>query len=157
MRQALELIASIVICELVGVIGGLFTAPAIATWYNLLRKPSFNPPAWVFGPVWTALYLMMGVAAFLVWRKGWGNAQVKVALVVFGLQLLLNFLWSPVFFGMRSPLGGLLVIVPLWGAILATIVLFARVSVPVAVLMVPYLLWVSFATVLNYALYLLNA
>jgi tryptophan-rich sensory protein len=156
MKTALRILAAIVICELAGVIGSMFTAPAIPGWYAGLAKPSFNPPNWVFGPVWTTLYAMMGLAAYLVYEKGWNRPEVRKALTVFGVQLVLNALWSVVFFGGRQLLGGVVVIVLLWLMILLTIRLFSRTSRPAAYLLVPYVLWVSFATVLNVSLYLLN-
>jgi tryptophan-rich sensory protein len=156
MKTALRILLAIVICELAGVIGSMFTAPAIPGWYAGLAKPSFNPPNWVFGPVWTALYAMMGLAAYLVYEKGWNRPEVRKALTVFGVQLVLNALWSVVFFGGRQLLGGVVVIVLLWLMILLTIRLFSRTSRPAAYLLVPYMLWVSFATVLNVSLYLLN-
>ena len=137
-------------------IGSLATVRAIPTWYKGLAKPSFNPPAWLFGPAWTVLYLLMAVAAFLVWKQGFGAAGVKLALAVFLAQLVLNCLWSILFFGLRSPLAGLADIVVLWLAILATIVLFFRVSVPAGVLLLPYIAWVSFAAMLNGAILALN-
>jgi benzodiazapine receptor len=154
--EALQLVISIIACQLAGVIGGLFTGPAIPTWYATLRKPSFTPPGWVFGPVWVTLYVLMGVAAFLVWRKGFDNSQVRIALATFAVQLLLNALWSVVFFGQRSPTGGLVAIGLLWIAILLTIIAFARLSSVAALLLAPYILWVSFAAVLNGAIVRLN-
>ena len=137
-------------------IGSLATVRAIPTWYKGLVKPSFNPPDWLFGPAWTLLYLLMAVAAWLVWKQGIGAAGVRLALAVFLLQLILNTLWSVLFFGMRSPLAGLVHIVVLWLAIIATIVLFFRVSVPAGTLLLPYIVWVSFAAVLNAAVLRLN-
>jgi len=137
-------------------IGSLATVRAIPTWYKGLTKPSFNPPAWLFGPAWTVLYLLMAVAAWLVWKQGIGAAGVKLALAVFLAQLTLNTLWSILFFGLRSPLAGLVDIVVLWLGIIATIVLFFRVSVPAGVLLLPYIAWVSFAAVLNAAILRLN-
>ena len=102
-NNTLKLIIAIVACELAGIVGSIFTASAIPTWYATLAKPALNPPAWVFGPVWTTLYALMGVAAFLVWRKGWERKEVKTALGIFGIQLALNVLWSIVFFGLHSP------------------------------------------------------
>ena len=137
-------------------IGSLATVRAIPTWYKGLAKPSFNPPEWLFGPAWTVLYLMIAVAAWLVWKQGIGAAGVKVALAMFLVQLVLNCLWSVLFFGLRSPLAGLLDIIVLWLAILATIVLFFRVSVPAGVLLLPYIGWVTFAAILNAAILRLN-
>ncbi len=155
-REYLGLIVAIVISELAGVVGSLFTTRAIPTWYAGLVKPAVNPPGWVFAPVWTALYLCMGVAAFLVWRKGWGSQQGKVALALFAVQWVLNAGWSIIFFGLHNPQAAFMEIVLLWIAIVATIVAFARVHKPAAWLLAPYLAWVSFATYLNYALWKLN-
>ncbi len=150
----MKLVAAIVACEGAGLIGSVFTFKAIPTWYAGLAKPGFSPPNWVFGPAWGTLYLLMAVAAFLVWRSS-GRLAVG-ALAVFLVQLLLNLAWSIVFFGMRSPGGGVLVIIALWLAILATLLSFYRISVPAAWLLVPYILWVTFAAVLNIAVWLLN-
>jgi len=151
-----KLLASIAACQLAGFLGSQFTRSAIPSWYAQLQKPSFAPPNWLFAPMWISLYLMMAVAAYLVWHKGLGFKGVGTALTVFLVQLLLNALWSPVFFGLRSPLAGAVVIVVLWLAILATIIAFAKISQPAAWLLVPYLLWVSLATVLNISIYFLN-
>lgn len=156
MKRAIRLAVSVVVCELAGIIGSLFTAPSIPGWYAGLAKPSFNPPNWIFGPVWTALYAMMGVAAFLVYEKGPKNREVKRALAVFAAQLLLNALWSIVFFGAHMILAAAVVIVLLWAGILASIVLFRPISKAAAWLLVPYILWVSFATALNVSFYVLN-
>jgi translocator protein len=141
---------------LASAVGSFATVRAIPTWYKGLAKPSFNPPAWLFGPAWTLLYLLMAVAAFLVWRQGLMAPGVKLALVVFLVQLVLNALWSIFFFGLRSPLAGLVDIIVLWLAILATIILFFPVSVPAGILLLPYIIWVSFAAVLNAAILRLN-
>jgi translocator protein len=141
---------------LASAIGSFATVRAIPVWYEGLAKPSFNPPAWLFGPAWTVLYLMMAVAAWLVWKQGLGAAGVKLALLVFLVQLVLNTLWSILFFGLRSPLAGLVDIIAMWLAILATIFLFFRVSVPAGFLLLPYIAWVSFAAVLNAAILRLN-
>ncbi len=154
--DVLGIAIAVIVCELVGIVGAVFTAPAIPTWYASLVKPSFTPPGWLFGPVWTTLYALMGIAAFIVWRRGLAVAGVKAALLLFVVQLLLNALWSPVFFGVHSPSGGLAIILALWVAIVATIALSAGVSKAAAVLLVPYLLWVSFATVLNFSIWRLN-
>ena len=155
-QDSFGLVSAIVISQLVGAIGSLFTAQAIPTWYATLAKPALNPPAWVFGPVWTTLYVLMGVAAFLVWRKGWARREGKIALAVFVGQLLLNTLWSVLFFVLHSPGGALIEIVLLWGAIVATIIAFAKISKLAAWLLAPYLAWVSFAIYLNYAFWSLN-
>jgi benzodiazapine receptor len=137
-------------------IGSFATVRAIPTWYKGLVKPAFNPPDWLFGPAWTLLYLLMAVAAWLVWKQGIGAAGVRLALAVFLVQLILNALWSVLFFGLRSPLAGMVDIIVLWLAILATIILFFRVSVPAGVLLLPYIAWVSFAAVLAAAILRLN-
>ncbi len=152
----LKLALALMVCLLAGALGALFTTPAIPTWYAGLSKPSFSPPNWLFAPVWTLLYVLMGGAAYLVWMKGWKQREVRAALGVFGVQLVLNFLWSVAFFGMHSPLYGLVVIAALWAAIALTIVRFRGVSRPAAWLLVPYLLWVSFAAYLNYSVWALN-
>ncbi len=151
-----RLIISLALCQLAGIIGSIFTTPAIPTWYASLKKPGFSPPNWVFGPVWITLYVLMGIALFLVWRKGLDIRYVKSGVMFFGVQLTFNVLWSVVFFGLKSPLGGLLVISILWILILLTMLEFYKVSELAGALLMPYLLWVSFATILNSSLYLLN-
>ena len=146
----------ILLCLSAGGIGSAFTAPAIPGWYATLTKPSFSPPNWVFAPAWTLLYILMGLAAAMVWQKGLQNPQVRTALVVFLLQLILNMLWSVLFFGLRSPLYGLVDILFLWGMILVTIAQFSKVSLPAAALLIPYILWVTFASGLNIGIFLLN-
>ena len=154
-------IVKLVICcavpLLVGIMGSLFmTADTLGNWYANLHKPSFNPPNWIFGPVWTTLYILMGISAFLVWRKGLENKLVRVALVCFIVQLFLNAIWTPLFFGLHSPLLGLIDIILLLSAIDLTTILFLRISKPAALLLVPYVLWVLFATILNASIYLSN-
>jgi len=156
MKKAVGIAVSIVVCELAGLIGSLFTTPAIPGWYAGLTKPSFNPPSWVFAPVWTALYAMMGLAAWLVYDKGFKRPEVKKALTVFAVQLLLNTLWSIVFFGAHQIFASVIVIVLLWAMILWTILLFRRISRAAAWLLVPYILWVSFASILTVSVYVLN-
>ncbi|TWT39386.1 TspO/MBR family protein [Blastopirellula retiformator] len=150
--QVVALLLAVGLCVGVGVAGALFTTPKIPTWYAGLEKPPWTPPNYLFGPVWTTLYILMGIAAWLVWRKG----DSGVALTFFGVQLALNAIWSPIFFGLESPLLGLLVIVPLWLMIGVTIYGFARRWWPAALLLVPYLLWVSYASCLNFAIWRLN-
>ena len=156
MNDTVKLVISIATPLAVGGLSGFATARGVATWYPTLTKPSFNPPAWVFGPAWTLLYIMMGVAAFLVWRKGLEVDGVKIALTVFGIQLALNGLWSILFFGMQAPGLALAEIIVLWIAIGATTVLFWRVVPAAGALLLPYWGWVSFATVLNASLWWLN-
>ncbi len=155
-NNALKLFASIIICQLAGIVGSFFTVPAIPGWYAELTKPALNPPTWVFGPAWTMLYILMGVALFLIWQKGLREKRIKTALAVFAVQLLLNTLWSVVFFGLQSPGWALLNIAVLWAAILWTIVVFYKISKPASYLLVPYILWVSFALYLNYSIWVLN-
>lgn len=154
--DVLKLIVSIVVCQLAGVIGGLFTASSVDTWYVTLIKPAFNPPNWLFSPVWITLYAFMGVALFLVWRKGFQTGGVKSAIVFFAGQLALNTLWSILFFGLQMPLVAFIEIVFLWGFILITLLKFTKISKLSGLLLVPYLLWVSFAAVLNFFLWYLN-
>lgn len=156
MKNIGKLIIVIIICELVGIAGSIFTVPAISNWYLTLNKPSFSPPNWIFGPVWTLLYLLMGVSVYLIWNKGLKNRKIREALVIFSAQLFLNFLWSFLFFGLRSPILGLINIVALWLVILLTIVKFHQFSKPAAYLLFPYLLWVSFASLLNFSILLMN-
>jgi benzodiazapine receptor len=155
--DVLKLFASIAACQLAGVIGSVFTASAVPAWYDALKKPPFTPPGWVFGPAWISLYLLMGVAAFMVWSRGLDDSRVRIGLSVFIAQLLLNALWSPLFFGLRSPLAGLVDIVLLWGLIILTMVYFFKVSTAAGILLVPYILWVSFAAVLNFSILVLNS
>lgn len=151
-----KLIISILLCQITGTLGALFTAPAIPTWYATLIKPSFVPPNWTFSVVWPTLYLLMGIALYLVWEKGWKLAEVRTAMGIFGMQLFLNFMWSLLFFGLRSPLYGFGGIVALWVAILVNIWLFYRISKTAGLLLIPYILWVSFAAALNYSIWMLN-
>jgi len=156
LSNILKLIISIVICQLAGVIGSFFTMDSIPTWYAALNKPDFNPPNWIFGPVWIFLYLLMGISLFLVWRENLKNDHVKSAFVIFMVQLILNTFWSIVFFGMQSITGGLIIILLLWLFIILTIIRFRKVSAIASMLLIPYLLWVTFAAVLNFYIYKLN-
>lgn len=151
-----KLVCSLFICEAAGIIGSFFTVSAIPVWYKTLNKPDFSPPNWVFGPVWTVLYLLMGISLYLVWQKGVKNKKPKGALTLFWVQLALNALWPVVFFGGRSPLGGLVIIGLLLAFILITIARFLPISKTAAMLLMPYLAWVSFATLLNFYIVKLN-
>ena len=151
-----KLVISIVVCELAGVIGSIFTTAAIPTWYAALEKPAFTPPNSVFAPVWITLYLLMGIAAFFIWRKGLSEKGIKLALVIFLVQLILNALWSIVFFGLKSPIAGVVVILLLWIAILITIIRFFKLSHVAGWLLIPYIVWVSIAANLNIWIWILN-
>jgi benzodiazapine receptor len=151
----LKLVASVILCQMADFLGSLFTTPAIPTWYATLKKPFFTPPNWIFSPVWISLFILMGISLFFVWRRQ-GHPQFKKALIFFFVQLILNVLWSLAFFGLRLPLLGLTDIILLWIAILLTIQTFLKVSKFAGVFLIPYLLWVSFATLLNLSLWILN-
>ena len=178
-NNVFKLIIAVIIAELAGVFGSVFTVPNIESWYAGLTKPALNPPAWVFDPVWTTLYFLMGVALFLVWKrnfkishsllandkKPWnpwsrrlwrGNLQTFNVIAIFTVQYILNIVWSWIFFGMHLPNVAFFVILALWFSILFTIMNFYRVSKPAAWLLVPYILWVSFAAYLNLAIWLIN-
>jgi len=162
MKNFFKLVVAIAVSEAAGVVGAVFTTPAIQSgWYAGLVKPALNPPAWVFGPVWAILFALMGISVWLVWKKldsrlRGNDRKIKIALGIFIGQLALNTLWSVIFFGLRSPGGALIEIVFLWFAILATIIAFAKISKLAAWLLVPYILWMSFAVYLNYAIWVLN-
>lgn len=157
-KNFLTLIASIILAQLAGLVGAIFTSPNIDGWYAGLLKPELAPPNWIFGPVWTTLFVLMGTAAYLVWS----NSEKKklrartIALWVYLAQLIINILWSVAFFGFQSPLLGVIVIAVLWLLIAATIYTFARVSKTAAWLLVPYILWVSFASYLNVMIWWIN-
>lgn len=154
--DALRLIICLVVTLGVGFAGSLFTAPAVDTWYAALRKPAFTPPGWLFAPVWTALYVMMAAAAFLVWRVGAGSRWTVAALTAFAVQLGLNFLWSVIFFGWKQPGWAMVDIIALWIMIAVTMALFARLSALACWLLAPYIIWVTFASVLNFEIWRLN-
>ncbi|MFA5129363.1 MAG: TspO/MBR family protein [Patescibacteria group bacterium] len=155
--DAWKLIIAVLACEFVGIAGSVVTSPAIPTWYASLPKSALNPPGWVFGPVWTILFAVMGVSVFLIWRKGLNRKEVKVALVIFAIQLALNALWSILFFGLHNPFLALCEIVILWISILFTMVAFYPISRVAAWLLLPYILWVSFASYLNFAVWQLSS
>jgi tryptophan-rich sensory protein len=152
----LKLIISIIICQVAGLIGYLFTRPAIPTWYASLRKPFFTPPDWVFGPAWIILYILMGIAVSLVWQNRSDPKKTRNALTLFGIQLGLNAFWPFVFFGLKSPLAGLVEISILAVAILLTIHKFLGVSRTAGILLIPYFIWVAFASGLSLSIYALN-
>jgi tryptophan-rich sensory protein len=151
-----KLVICILLCQLAGMIGSFFTRPAVPTWYASLEKPFFTPPDWVFAPIWIILYILMGIAAFLVWRKGWQQKPNRSALILFGIQLILNALWSFIFFGLQSPLAGFIEISILLVAILLTIQSFLQISRIAGLLLIPYFLWVALASGLNLSIWVLN-
>ena len=153
-----KIVLAIVVCELAGIVGSAFTISSVSSWYVTLLKPALNPPSWVFGPVWTLLYLLMGISLFLVWEN---KSEItakdrKRGLILFSIQLALNALWSIFFFGFHDPALELLDLIALWIAILATMIWFYKISRPAMYLLLPYILWVSFAMYLNYSIYALN-
>lgn len=154
-RSAAVLILLLAVCMGVGSAGAVFTSRSVDIWYPKLVKPSWNPPAWVFGPVWTALYVTMALAAWVVWRRR-GFRTGAAAFGWFALQLALNALWSPLFFGLRNPRAALVDVVLLWAAIGATLSAFWKISRLAGILLVPYWLWVSFAGALNFTIWRLN-
>lgn len=141
---------------MVGVLGSLFSISAIGDWYQFLNKPAFSPPNWVFGPAWTVLYLLMGIALYLVWARQTDSKVPKLAFAVFYVQLALNAVWPIIFFGLHSPFWAFVDIVALCFAIVCTIVVFYKISKPAGYLLVPYIIWVSFAGYLNYSIWQLN-
>ena len=160
-RPLASLVLAVLGCIVVGSAGSVFTTIGLDTWYRTLTRPPLAPPDWVFGPVWTTLFTLMGVAGWLIWRRtGVAEqpiaARARVALGVFVGHFVLNVGWSAAFFGLQSITAGLVVIVLLWGAILLTTILFVRVDWRAAALLVPYLLWVTFATYLNVGFWTLN-
>lgn len=161
MRQVKQLgivrfLSAIFVCQLAGILGSIFTFSAITDWYAYLNKPFFSPPNWVFGPVWTILYFLMGVSVFLIWNKGLKDPRHLKAVKLFGFQLVLNFFWTIIFFGLRSPLLAFVEIMLLWYLIFLTIKSFYPISKTASYLLVPYLAWVSFASLLNLAIVILN-
>ncbi len=152
----IKIIIGVAACTFIGALSGLATASSVNDWYLTINKPVFNPPNWIFAPMWTLLYALMGVAAALVWHEGWEKPKVKTALKVFGFQLLLNALWSIIFFGMQLPGLAFIEISILWVAIITTIILFTDIRKTAGYLLVPYLLWVTFATMLNFSIWWLN-
>jgi tryptophan-rich sensory protein len=150
-----RLVASLIICQLAGFIVAVFTTPAISGWYASIEKPAFNPPNWIFSPVWIFLYLLMGVTLYVLWQN-LPKAEAKIALVFFAIQLGLNILWSLIFFGLKWPMLAFFEIIILWVFILLTMMKSYRVSRATAYLLLPYILWVSFAGLLNFFLWRLN-
>jgi translocator protein len=155
-----RLAISIAIPLAAGIIGAYFTTDSVETWYQTIEKPWFMPPNWLFGPAWTALYMLMGVSLYLVWRKTTIDTSKRgarsAAFAAFGIQLGLNLLWSFLFFGLRSPQIAFAEIVVLLASIIVTIIIFSKISKLAAGLMLPYVGWVTFASVLNLGVWLLN-
>ena len=156
LNSILLLIGCIILPLIVGFIGSLFTIPSIQEWYITLNKPWFTPPNWLFGPAWTVLYILMGISLWLIIKDGLSAPGVRQSVYLFAAQLLVNLFWSVVFFGMHSPAGGLIVILVLIILIIATIMKFRFVSSLSAYLLVPYLCWTLFATVLTASVVILN-
>jgi tryptophan-rich sensory protein len=154
MKKFIKLLICIIVCQAAGGIGAIFTMPAISGWYRSLQKPFFNPPDWIFSPVWIFLFLLMGISLYLVWDRG--ARENKKSIFIFGVQLVLNIFWSIIFFGLKSPGFAFLEIIILWLAILATIISFYKISKTAGLLLIPYILWVSFALILNLFLWRLN-
>ena len=152
----MKLFISIALPLLVGGIAGFFTSSGVNTWYAVANKPSFNPPNWIFAPVWTALYIMMGIALYLVWKNETDKAVKQTALILFAVQLTLNFFWSFIFFYAKQPGWAFIEILAMWLMILLTIIWFRKISPVAALLLVPYICWVSFASVLNFYIWKLN-
>ncbi len=157
MNKITRILTVVVTCLAIGYFSGMVTRSSITTWYPTLIKPSFNPPNWIFAPVWSMLYVMMGVAAGMVWNKiEFDKEVVKKALMVFSVQLALNALWSFLFFGLKNPMLAGLEIIILWLMIYETYLQFAKINKIAGYLLLPYLAWVSFATVLNASIWWLN-
>ena len=152
-----KLLTSVLLCQLAGAVGSVFTASSIENWFSLLEKPVFSPSSWIFFPVWVVLYTLMGISLYIVWGKGVQQREVKIGLLIFGLQLGINILWSVLFFGLKSPYYAFIEIIFLWLAILLTIFQFRTISKTASYLLLPYIIWVSFAALLNYYLWILNS
>ncbi|HRH22552.1 MAG TPA: tryptophan-rich sensory protein [Candidatus Paceibacterota bacterium] len=155
-KNILTLAGALLIPQIIGLTGALFTSASIPTWYATLTRPELAPPNWVFGPVWTLLFILMGIASFLIFQKGYERRDVRIALSLYGAQLILNLLWSLLFFGARNPGLAFAEIVVLWLVLFLTIKKFWPLSKTSAYLLVPYILWVSFAGYLNYSIWILN-
>ena len=156
LNDVIKLVISIIACFAAAGIGSLFTFKAIPNWYAGLKKPSYTPPNWAFGPVWTALYLLMGISVFLVWQKGLATNGALFAFILFWIQLVVNAIWSIVFFGKKSKGGGVITIIVLWLLIMVTMITSFRVSDWAGALLIPYIMWVSIASYLNIGIWLLN-
>lgn len=155
-REIPKLIVSILIVFFAGAVGTVFTLKEITGWYAYLPKPSWTPPNWAFGPIWNILYVLMGISLFLIWREGLHRKDVQVAIGVFAVQLIINVVWSLVFFGTHNIFGGLVLVLLLWVAILVNIIVFYRISKPAGLILIPYIVWVSIASYLNYSVLILT-
>jgi tryptophan-rich sensory protein len=155
-KLGIRILAAMGICFFIGFLGQLFTQASIEDWYPSLNKPWFNPPDWIFGPVWTVLYILMGISAGIVWSKGFYHKWVKIALYHFAFQLLLNGFWSLLFFGLKEPFLALLDIIALFVILLFTIKWFKVVNETAGYLLIPYAVWVLFAAVVNFEIWRLN-
>ena len=158
-KNIVRFVISIIICESVGIIGSFFTFSSVSNWFPTLVKPWFSPPSWLFGPVWTILYFLMGLSLYIVWNKTETISKQKYKkqfFILFGIQLILNALWSFLFFGLKSPISGLIDILFLDITVITTIIYANRVSKYAAVLLAPYMAWIIFATLLNFEIALLN-
>ncbi len=156
MKPIAKLIIALAIPVAIGAIAGSFTATSVNGWFTSLIKPDFNPPNWLFAPVWTTLYIMMGFSSFMVWNSKKKGKQKNKALGIYMIQLLFNFLWSFIFFYAQEPGWALVDIILMWMLILITILQFGKISSTAAWLLVPYICWVSFAAILNFAIWKLN-
>jgi tryptophan-rich sensory protein len=155
-NRFLKYVISIGISLFVGGLGSIFTISSIPVWYATLNKPSFSPPNWLFGPVWTILYILMGISVALVWEKGLKTKKVRDAIYLFIIQLIFNAIWTPIFFGARNIFLGLIVIILMWIFILKIILAFGKINKTASYLLYPYITWVSFATILNFSVWILN-
>lgn len=155
-KKVLCLVLAIGICLLAGYVGSLYTTPSIPTWYEGLQKPELTPPSWVFAPVWTALYILMGISLYMIWQAGVTKGEVFIGLVLFILQLGLNIGWSYIFFSWHAIFIAFMFIIALWAFLLSTILQVSRFSIIGGALLIPYLIWITFAAYLNYAIMVLN-
>ncbi len=156
-KEFFRFILSIIICQLAGIIGSIFTASSVTSWYPTLVKPSFTPSGFYIGLIWIVLFFLMGISLFLIWRETPSSIEARIALNFFATQLIVNVLWSMAFFGMRSPIRGVFVIAFLWILILINIIKFWPVNRTAAILLIPYIVWVSIAAYLNYSIWRLNS
>jgi tryptophan-rich sensory protein len=155
-KSIIKLFSAVLICLGAGFVGSFFTTPEIATWYQTINKPIWNPPSWLFGPVWTTLFILMGIALFLIWQKAAHSKSAHRAVVFFLVHLLFNIFWSVAFFNLHSPFYAFIAIIVLWLMIFTLMLWFFRLDKKAGALLIPYLFWVSFAGYLNYTIWQLN-